>query len=82
MNQGTHGYSLTKKNQGRKSHDTVPLTSKAKHTEKCPGNQSWRRTENTVHQFCFRLVSEPDLAVALVPYWRENYFIFKSKMAF
>jgi hypothetical protein len=26
MNQGTQGYSLTKKTEGRKSRDTVPLT--------------------------------------------------------
>jgi hypothetical protein len=25
MNQGTQGYSLTKKNRGQKSHETVPL---------------------------------------------------------
>jgi hypothetical protein len=29
MNQGNQGYSLTKKTEGRKSHDTVSLSAKA-----------------------------------------------------
>jgi hypothetical protein len=52
MNQGTQGYSLMKKTEGRKSHDTVPLRYQNNGPELCCYAQNNNILKITYEKMC------------------------------